>query len=1050
MIRYFVNHPTAANLLMVAIAVLGLAAAPNLQRDSFPELATTEVEVRIAYPGATPEDVEDAVCQRVEDALDVVSGLRELRCDARENVAIATAEMREGEDIDAFFNDVKSQVEAITGFPERVERPSVTKLERTRHVASIALTADMRDEDLKAYAEALKTRLKSDARIAQVRIQGFSDQNIVVEVPAAALHRHQLGVTDVQAAIERASLDLPAGTMSTPGGELIVRFKDQRRTPTEFADVVVVSSRTGGHVRLGDIASLGTEFDQAEQAVYFNGRRAALLEISKTRDQDSLRVMDAIVELLERERAIAPRGVQLEISADSTSNIRERLRILVSNGGQGLALVLLTMWAFFSLRFSFWVALGLPVSFLGAIFAMQWLGYSLNMMTMVALLVAIGILMDDAIVISENIAAHIRRGKSAAQAAVDGTLQVMPGVLSSFLTTAAIIGPLVLLSGKMGEILKYLPAVLLVTLVVSLVEAFLVLPAHLRHALAKRDITRQAGFQAWFDARFTAFRDRIFIGSLRRAIRQPYLVIATLVAVLLMSVATLPAGWLKFQAFPDLESDVIEARILLPQGTPLVRTQEVVADVVAALEALDTSFTPRQPEGQALVQNVTVRYNTHADAYESGPHLATVAADLLPAGTRDGTLLEMLAYWKQAAGEHPDVLSLKFTDRERGVAGRDIDLRLQGADLDRLKSASLELQAYLRGFDGVRDLSDDLRTGKPEVRIRLKETAGVFGLNGSMVANEVRAALRGSTALEVVGSSETYDVVVRLAGQDLAAIDDLHNLRIRTADGLRVPLAAVAEIELDRGFARIHRVNAQRTVSVQGALDTRIANAREITLATRNDFLPDLRARYPDIRISSQGQDKETAETGNSLLGNLVIGLVGIFLLLSFQFRNYLHPLVVMLAIPMGFIGVVWGHLVMGLALTMPSLVGFATLAGVVVNNNILLVGFVREQVAAGVRVSEAAVEAARQRFRPIMITSLTTVAGLLPLMLETSTQAQLLVPLVVSLAFGLVTATVSSLYLVPAFFAILDDLGFGRAPASADRVSGAAVGMQSRPVGNQ
>lgn len=1033
MIRYFVNHPTAANMLMVAIAVLGLVSVPKLQRDSFPVLATTEVEIRVSYPGATPDDVEDAVCQRIEDALDTVSGLRELRCDARENIAIATAQMREGENLNEFFNDVKSQVEAITTFPARVERPSIIKLERVAMVANVAITADMTPEGLKAYAERVKTRLKSDPRIAQVRIRGFSDQIIVIELPATVLHRYQLSVSDLQAAIERQSLDMPAGTMRSGEGDVIVRFKDQRLTPAEFADIVVVSGQSGGRVRLGDIAAIATEFDRPEEAVLFNGKRAALLEISKTSDQDSLRVMDAVVELLERERELAPRGMQLEVSSDSTSNIRERLRILVSNGAQGLLLVFLTMWLFFSLRFSFWVAMGLPVSFLGAIFAMQWMGYSFNMITMVALLVAIGLLMDDAIVISENVAAHLRRGKSAAQAAIDGTLQVLPGVISSFLTTVVIIGPLVLLTGKMGEILKYLPAVLLVTLVVSLVEAFLILPSHLHHSIRHNPIEERSGLQAWFERRFTAFRDGVFLSALARGIRQPYLLVGVMVALVLISVATLPAGVLKFQAFPELESDVIQSRILLPQGTPLSRTEEVVANVVAALTTLDDTFSERQPAGKRLLQNVTVLFNTNVDAYESGPHLATVSADLLPAGERAGTIQEMLVYWSELVGEHPDVLLLKFTDQERGIAGKAIDVRLQGDNLDQLKAASLDLQAYLRRFDGLLSLSDDLRAGKPELRIRLKETAGVFGLSGAAVAAEVRAALRGSTALEVMHRGETYGVVVRLAGVDLAAIDDLRNLRIRAGDGSLVPLSAVAEIEETRGYGRIHRVDAQRTVTVQGTLDTRIANAREIMSMTQTEIMPELRARYPGIRIGSQGQDKETAETGSSLLTNLIVGLIGIFLLLSFQFRNYVQPVVVMLAIPMGFVGVAWGHLALGLDLTMPSLIGFATLAGVVVNNNILLVGFIKERLIEGVTVADAVLNAARQRFRPIVLTSLTTVAGLLPLLLETSTQAQLLVPLVASLAFGLITATISSLFMVPAFFMILADFGLIRPERSVD-----------------
>ncbi len=1024
MIRYFGSHPTAANILMIAVAVLGLAALPNLQRDTFPVIPPTEVEIRASYPGATPDVVEDAICLRIEDALDSVSGLIEMRCEARESIAIFTAQMRDGADMVEFLEDVKAQVEAIATFPARVEKPSIVKLERTATVASIAITGDMSAEALKAYADKVKERLKRDLRIAQVRIQGFSDQNIAIEFPAEALQRYGLGVSDIQAAIERQSVDMPSGTMQTPDGDLIVRFDEQRRTPEEFDNLIIVSGKTGGRVRLGDIADVRTIFDRPEDRVLFNGQRAALLEISKTYNQDSLRVMDAIEENLIREREIAPRGVSLEISTDVTTNIRDRLRILASNGALGLVLVFLAMWLFFSFRFSFWVTMGLPVSFLGAVFVMNALGYSLNMITMVGLLVAIGLLMDDAIVISENVAAHLRRGKKALDAAVDGTLQVMPGVLSSFLTTAMVVGPLAFLSGKMGAVLKFLPAVLLITLSISLIEAFLILPAHLRHSMRKMEATERKGVQAWFDLRFERLRDGFFIPLIGKAIRQPYLALGVMLGLVMASYATIPAGLLKYQAFPNLESDVIQMRILLPQGTPLARTEEVVAQAVEALHQLDEEFSARQPGGKRLVKNVSVLFNTNAGAFESGPHLATVSADLLRAEERIGSVDDMLGRWRELVGGVADVISLNYTDKERGVAGKAIDLRLQGGNLETLKQASLDLQAYLTRFRGVMDLSDDLRPGKPELRLHLKESAGIFDMTARAVGDEARAALHGGTGMEVLFNTEAYDVTVRLADADRNSVDDLRYLKIRAADGSLIPLSAVAEIEEMRGFARIHRVNGQRTVTVQGTLDTNVANAREIMAALKKHFLPRLKEKYPGLRLSSQGQDKDTADTGNSLQTNLLIGLAGIFLILAFQFRNYVQPFAVILAIPMGLIGVAWGHLALGLDLTMPSLVGFATLAGVVVNDNILLVRFLKDRLKEGADVAEAALQAARERFRPIMLTSLTTIAGLLPMLTETSTQAQLLIPLVASLAFGLLTATVSSLFLVPAFFVILKDVG--------------------------
>ena len=1028
MIAYFARHPTAANLLMVALMILGLATLPKLQRDTFPIVPPTEVEVRIVYPGATPAEVEDSICLRGEEALDTISYLKEVRCDARENLAIITAQMEEGADMGAFHTDVKARIESITTFPDKVERPAIEVLERVALVAGVMITGDMSPADLEAYAEQVKTRFKRDRRIAQVRILGFSEQNIVIEIPAEVQQRYGLGVSQIRAAIDRQSIDLPVGTVHAADGDLIVRFVGQRRTPREFQDLILVSGQTGGVVRLGDVATVRRTFEKEEEKILFNGKRGALLEISKNYAQDSLRVMAAIQENLAREQGMAPRGVRLEISQDVTSNIRDRLRILLENAFQGLVLVFLTLWAFFSLRFSFWVAMGLPVSFLGAIFFMHLFGYTLNMMTMVALLVAIGLLMDDAIVISENIAAQIRKGKNALEAAVQGTRQVLPGVLSSFLTTVMIVGPLAFMGGKIGGVLRYIPAVLLIALTVSLIEAFLILPAHLRHSMGHLTQQRQSSFHRRFDAWFDGLRDNRFAPLLRQAVNHPFLTVGLIVALVIISFTMISAGFLKYRALPVLESDVIQARVLLPQGTPLRRTEEVVDRLVEELEALDEAFSGRQEGDKRLVQNISVLFNTNVDAHESGPHLATVSADLLPAQERQGSIAEMLTDWRERVGELPDVLSIKFTDKERGVAGKAIDIRLQGNNPKILKKASLDLQQWLGSFRGVLDLSDDSRPGKPEWRIYLREAAGPLGVSARDIADEVRSAIHGATDLDVQIGSNAYDVVVRLSGEDITGIDDLNYLPVRSDSGQLVPLSAIAEIQQTRGLSRIHRVNGQRTVTVQGTLDTDAANAKELMGITKKKFLPGLKQKYPGVRVSFVGQGKESAATGASLQTNVLIGLVGVFIVLSFQFRSYLQPIAVLLAIPTGLIGVVWGHMLMGLDLSMPSLVGLATLTGIVVNDSILLVGFIKEQHAGGIAIVDAAQAAARDRFRAVILTSITTIVGLLPLLLETSTQAQFLIPLVASLAFGLLSATVFSLFLVPACFVLFEDLGWLKA----------------------
>lgn len=1022
MIRYFAGHPTAANLLMLAILALGVLAIPQLQRDTFPRIAPTEIQVAVKYTGATPSDVELRVCRPIEDAVSSVAELVEVRCDSRENRALATVQMREGADIDQVFTDVKSAVEAITTFPERAERPIVEKVERVEVIAELAITGDMSVSDLRDYVERLRTRLRRHPQIAQVTVGGFSDREILIEIPRETARRYRLSMSAIAEAVKRQSVDLPAGVTQSPQGDWVVRFADERRAPAAFKSLIIRTDGLGGQVRLGDVAKITTAFASPEDRVLVNGKRAALLQIAKTSTQDTLKVKAAIDAVLKSERARVPSSIEYTFIRDVSSNIKERLRLLGVNGLQGLALVFLTMWLFFSFRFSFWVAMGLPVSFLGAVFFMWSAGLTINMMTMVALIVAIGLLMDDAIVIAENVAAHHRKGRSALDAAVMGTQEVLPGVISSFLTTAIVLGPIALLAGKIGAVLKLIPVILLVTLLISLVEAFLILPAHLKHALPPT-AQRRRGLQAFFDGAFDFIRLRIFGPLADWAIRWRYFTIGLALMAMMGAFATIPAGILKFRAFPQLESDVIQARILLPQGTPLARTQEVVKKLTAALHKVDQEFSARQRGGQRLVRSISQIYSVNIDAYETGPHVATISANLLPAQSRVGTIDDMLNRWRELTGEVPDVLALKFTDRERGVAGKAINIRLSGPNLEKLKQASHELQVWLAGFRGVKDLSDDLRPGKKELRLHLAESASLSGLQARQIAEEVRASLLGKTGLTVQAGYEIRDVTVRLAAGDRQTRRDVEDIAVTGPNGKIVPVSALVRIEETRGYARIHRVNGQRTVAVEGTVDTEIGNAREIMAATKERFLPKFKKKYPGVRVSFAGQGAEAATTGASLGRNIIIGLLGVFILLAFQFRSYVEPLAVFFAVPMGMVGAIAGHLLLGYQLSMPSLLGMATLAGVVVNDSILLVTFMKRRIAEGDELEVAAGQAARDRFRAVMLTSLTTIAGLLPLLLETSTQAQFLIPLIVSLAFGLLVATVFALIIVPAFYCVIGDI---------------------------
>ncbi|MBF0368222.1 MAG: efflux RND transporter permease subunit [Magnetococcales bacterium] len=1024
MIGFFVRHPNAANLLMAGILILGLAALPTFRRETFPDIPPERVEVRVVYPGASPESMEEAVCRRVEEVLEGINDLHEVICQAREGVAITTVKMREGGRFDQLLEDVKTEVEGITSFPEEVERPLVRPLDRVDFVASVAVTGPLSSRDLKAYGEAVRKRLLSHRELTQISVRGFSDHQIRIEIPTGLLRRYNLTIPQIADRIAKQSVDLPAGTIEVKSGEIGIRFDEERYTPQEFWDLLVLGGESGAEIRLGEIAHISERFENDENRVLFNGRRAAILDISKTRNQDTLLVMDALKKALSDERAMAPPGVTYTITKDVSSLVRDRLNMLIENGLLGLMLVFLVMWIFFSFRYAFWVAAGFPVAFLGTLFVMSALNYDLNMITMVALLIAVGLIMDDAIVIAENVAARREAGAGAYQAAIEGVSRVLPGVVSSFLTTVLVFGSLAFLKGHIGIVLKVLPVVLVITLAVSLIEAFLILPNHLAHAMAGS--SRQPNpLRLWLNRLFEKMRNRFTEGIVAPAVNWRYLTLGLVISGLLTSISLVSGGSLKSRAFPDLEGDVMEARLLLPPGTPFSRTSGVVDHLISALKQVETNLNHET----ALIKNIAVHFNRNADANEEGPHLATVVVDLLAAESRGIRVERFLRLWREAVGQVPDVVSLKFTEPKIGPAGLPIDIRLLGGDLGELKAASREIQDWLAGYRGVHDLFDDLRPGKPEIRLHPRSGALSLGLTTSEIARQLRAAFQGTTIREIQVGSEAYEIDVRLTANDRDSLMDLDDFFVTTPDGGQVPLGVVARLERSQGYARIARINGLRSVTVRGDVDTGIANVAEVMGDFRERFLPELKKRHPGVRMAFEGEVKEGAGTGASMRRNFLIGLLGVYFLLAFQFRSYLQPVVVLAVIPMGLIGAFWGHYFLGLDLSMPSFMGLASLSGVVVNDSILLVIFIKDRLAKDreIPVADAAIQASKERFRAIFLTSLTTVAGLLPLLLETSLQAQVLIPLAVSLAFGLFSATMLALIMVPVLYTILDDWGLAR-----------------------
>lgn len=1026
MIRWFAAHPTAGNLLLILMLAAGLFAAPQLTRETFPAYLPPEVSVSMEYRGATAADVEEAICQRLGEALQRVNYLEELRCTARDNQASAVASMDPRGDMGRFLDDIGTEIEALTDLPEQAEDPVIRELYRTDLVAAVAVSGPMAFPHLESYANELQDRLFRLQGVADVITRGLSQRQWQVEVSREKLRQYGLGVGDIAAVIRRQNLDMPLGTMETEGQDVQLRFVDQRRSPRRLMDLTVISGQAGAELRLGDIATIAETYEREEEQITFNGRRAVILEVHKSRHDDALRVMDDLQTFVDAELERRAHTVSLDITQNMTSIVRDRLQMLVENGLIGLLLVGLVLSLFFRPRLALWALLGLPVAFAGAFLVMALVGLSLNMITLVALLMAIGIVMDDAVVITDNVAKQAIQGRPPLAAAIDGTSQVLPGVLSSFLTTTAVFVPLAFLAGELGSVLEVLPVVLVAALAASLIEAFWILPHHLKGSLTSLTAQQDSKLRSSVNQRFESLREAV--GRLAdRAIRFRYGVLAGMILVLLASLGFIAGGHVKMEAMPEIDGDVLEARILMPQGSPLERTRRVARQVAGAMRQLDRDLSPQQADERALVENLQIRYSYNPSSNEVGPHIATVMVDLLTAEERGIDLDELTRRWYQAIGRISGIISLNIQEPGFGPAGVPIEIRLQGENLQQLKQAANELSREIAAYTGTFNVMDDLRPGKPQRILSLAEGVLPLGVNAERVASQLRTALLGDIVDTVQIGDQHIEILLRQSEAERNTLDFLNDAFITSGQNRAVPLSELVEIRERRDWAQVSRVDGRRTVTLTADVDGRTTNASAIVGDLTGNFFPRLQADYPSVDLSVEGQTARSRETGQSIARGLIIGLLGIFLILSFQFRSYVEPVIVMFSIPVAFMGAIWGHVLMGYNLSMPSLIGAASLAGIVVNNAILLVQFIKSYRLEGMSTREAAGRASRARFRAIFITSTTTIAGLLPLLAETSTQAMAVIPMVISLVFGLMVSTVLILLALPALYVILDDLSPGK-----------------------
>ena len=1018
MVSYFVRHPVAANLLMVLILVLGAGVISNIERETLPEFAATQVGVTVSYPGASARDVDEDICAPLKDALTGVSDLEELTCLSYDGKASATAEMADSGELIQFFNDVSSSVSSITDFPDDAETPTVETLGRTDLIALLAVSGITGKQGLIEYTDQLADRLLALNGVAQTTVSGITDREFQIEFNQAALRRFGVSSRDIVDAISSRSLSQPLGNADLKDNSIVLRYADTRRTVAELEQLVVLQNTSGSFVRLRDLAKVRILDTDENIEAFINGQQAAIISISKSKDQDSIRAFQAVSQLLDAERAKYPDPFELTIISNMTEVVEERLSLIGTNIAIGMVLVFATMWLFFSIREALWISAALPVSFMGTLFLMSVFGITINIVTLIAILMAVGLIMDDSIVIAENIDKW-RSKVDPLQAAARGTLEVMPGVLSSFLTTACVFGPLMFLTGNLGQILRYIPFVLLIMLALSLLEGFLILPHHLNKGRAGSSDGKPK--KRWAEHLLDKLKNKIILPVAERLVAVRYLTVGSIVAVLILAVGLLTSGTVKLIGFPATESDTITVRFSLTSGIARERTIATVNQLVDALEKVDKELTPKTIGGAPLVERTLVRYAVNSDVYDNGSNTATITVDLLESSLRNVKADAVLEAWRNAAGPIPDLIQASFIQSEMGPGGFDLDVELTGYDLAELEKASNEMLNKLIVRSDVVEAFQDFYGGRQEIQISLKEYGYSIGLTPLELADQMRTAFQGVETDTFRSNLSNVAIRVKLS-DTVASITELERLPIAVGNGEQVALSTVAHLTLTNSYPTITRKDGKALARIRGQIDRSATTATVLSRTITTTLAPEVAARFPGVEVGISGASKEQSESQSSMFSLLLLGLLGVYMVLAFQFRSYALPVVIMISIPFALIGTILGHWAIGLDFSMPSMIGFASLAGIVVNNSILFMTFFQTHLEGEDYVA-ASLDAVRARFRPIMLSTSTTFIGLVPIIFDSSPQVQTMVPLVTSVAFGLLASMVLVLLVFPSLISIYFDL---------------------------
>ncbi len=1013
------RHPVAANLIMILMMVSGLWSLNQLNTQFFPTFELDFVTVQVQWRGASAEDVADAITSPLEDELRDVDDLREMTSTSAEGQSVIVLELEEGADITQATESIKDRVARVPNLPEDAREPTVSRVVRYDPIASLVVKGDLTEQELRELSYRLEEELL-DRGVTRIEFEGLADQEIEINIGQSRLNDMGLTFADLAGRIRAQSLDMPAGEAGEQDVARQLRGLDQARSADDFSRLPLTLG-DAGTVLLGDVASVRQQARDNQVRIVFQGEPGVEMLLQRAEREDALAAARILEEFMSEHAGSLPDSVELMVMDEFWQFLNERIALLLENGFFGLILVIAVLFAFLSGRVAVWVALGIPTSFLAAMTVLFFTGGSINMLSLFALIMTLGIIVDNAIVVGENSLYRYQSGEDPTEAAINGARRMAVPVMAASLTTIAAFLPLMLIGGPIGNILFAIPLVVICVIIAAVIQAFLILPGHLRRAFERGHNLKPGPTRQKIDNAFNRFRDGAFRSAVERALDFRWATILASVGVLIVAVALVPSGRLNFTFFPNVEGNIVFANVDFAAGTPPERIENYLEQLEASLhateEALDEDLVIA-----ALVNKGRTQASDEQDA-RRGDRFGSIKVELVSPGDRDVRNREFIRAWEENAPQAPGLENLTIRERGTGPPGADIDVRMTGALAPELKEASLRLQDHLRQIEGVSGISDDLPQGPEQWIYRLNEQGRALGLTNNELGSQLRAAYSGELVQIYHHRRDEMEVWVRLeeASRDrLGALDDFH---IRTPAGEQVLLSNVADIETRRSFESLRHFEGRLAVRVSADVDAEIANANRILASLESDFLPELSQKY-GLQTAFEGQAADQEETLEDMRNGLLLALALIYLILAFVFKSYGWPILVMTVIPFGAIGAFVGHYLMGFDLSILSLFGLFGLSGIVVNNSIILVTFYRElrDRAPEQPPEEALVEASCLRLRPVLVTSLTTIGGLLPLIFEQSVQAQFLIPMAIAIAFGLAVATGIVLFLVPAMLAIYEN----------------------------